>query len=106
MKDTQSITIAVLTASAALLLTAVLLAGGSDRAVAAQAESQGREYTMIAGQATSQRDILYVVDRANERLIAYTADRDIRNRQILLIGGPVDLGRLVLSAQPQPGPAR
>ena len=107
MKDTASITIAVLSVSAALLLTAILLTGGSDQAAAAQAESQGREYTMIAAQVTSQRDILYVLERSNGQLIAYTPDRDTRNRQILLVGGPGDRGRRVFEVPPpQVPPAR
>ncbi|MFW6146021.1 MAG: hypothetical protein ACOC7R_01655 [Planctomycetota bacterium] len=95
MKDKNSITIAALTASAALLLTAILLTGGSDEATAAQAESQGRAYTMVAAQATSDRDILYVLDRTSEQLMAYAAAKDTRSNDILIVEGPIDLARLI-----------
>jgi len=107
MKDKSSMTIAVLTASAALLLTAILLTGGSDEALAAQAESQGRAYTLIAAQATSGRDILYVIDRNNEQLLAYVPDRDTRSKEILLVGsGPIDLARVVSQAENLRTPSR
>ncbi len=102
MKDRHTITIAVLAVTAALLLAAVVLTGRPQPAAAAQAQSLGSRYTMIAAQVSSQQDVLYVMDHDSEQVIAYIPERNLRSRDILVVGSrPIDLAALVEAAQQQ-----
>jgi len=105
MKDTQNATIVVLAVTATLLATALWLTNSGEQAVAAQAESRGSSYSMGVARATTSQDLVYVIDFNTEQLCTYATDTDKRNRDILLITGPLDLQRMTRGAEVDRAPA-
>jgi hypothetical protein len=99
MKDRSNATIVVLAVTATLLATALWLTNTGEPVLAAQAESRGASYAMGVARATADQDLLYVIDMNTEQLCTYSTDRDNRNRDILLVTGPMDLQRMTRGAE-------
>ena len=73
MKDPKNLTIAMLCVSAAILATALLLLPAADEA-RADTPVRGGDYIMVTGAYSSLIDLLYVVDRSEQKLNAYVLD--------------------------------
>ena len=106
MKDATNVTIAVLLVTATLLGVAVWLTGGSNSAVAAQAQSVGSSYILGVGEISSSQDMLYVIDTHTEQLNVYMPSNARRGNEIVLIAGPLDLRALTASAVDDRSPIR
>ena len=87
MKDPKNLTIAMLCVSAAILTTALLLLPGADQA-RADTPVRGGDYIMVTGAYSSLIDLLYIVDRSQQKLNAYVLDL---NRSDLLIKSQINL---------------
>jgi len=73
MKDSQNITIALLLVSASILAGLFVVSYETETAYAASPSRAG-DYIMINGNISSSRDMVYVIDLAQGKLIAYIAD--------------------------------
>lgn len=89
MKDTQNVTIGFLLVTAAIL-TALLIGAYSTKSAYADTAVKGAGYLMVAGQASSTADFVYVIDVASGKLNTYGYDRE---RKAIVMGVPVDLNR-------------
>ncbi|MCK4602405.1 MAG: hypothetical protein KAU28_08050 [Phycisphaerae bacterium] len=74
MRDTQNITIVLLLITAAVLAAVLVVARDTTSVAYADTSVRGGDYIMVTGAWSSTRDILYVVDAAEGKLIAYTAN--------------------------------
>jgi len=70
MTDNKNLTIMVLCVSAAVLATALVVTSVSDRALA-DASTRGGDYIWVAGEYSAQRDLIYVVDLAAQKMNTY-----------------------------------
>lgn len=70
MKDPKNLTIAMLCVSATILVTALVLLPGTNQALADTPASRG-DYIMVTGSYSKSIDLLYIVDRSQQQLIAY-----------------------------------
>ena len=78
--DNKSFAIGVLTVTAAILLTALLLVGGEHSGPAyADVTSRAGDYVMATGFTTKTEEILFVIDGSTHQLNAY---RLVNNRQL------------------------
>jgi hypothetical protein len=93
MKDTQSMTIALLAATA-VILTALLIGTYATDSAYADTAMKGYGYVMVAGQRSSDMDLLYVVDIAAQKLNVY--GRDVKTRRLVIMPPQLDL-KLVFS---------
>jgi len=73
MNDPKNLTIAMLCVSAAILATVLLLLPAADQA-RADTPVRGGDYIMVTGAYSSLIDLLYVVDRSQQKLNAYVLD--------------------------------
>lgn len=87
MKDPKNLTIAMLCVSAAILATALLLLPAADQA-RADTPVRGGDYIMVTGSYSSLIDLLYVVDRSEQKLNAYVLDL---NKSDLIVKSQVNL---------------
>ena len=87
MKDPKNLTIAMLCVSAAVLATALLLLPGADEA-RADTPVAGGDYIMVTGSYSGLIDLLYIVDRSQQKLNAYVLDL---NRGDLIVKSQVNL---------------
>ena len=71
MKNTQNVTIAVLTVTACILLAMVLGSFLADRATAGVPSIKQGDYIMGTGAYSNDRDLLYLIDIAARRLNVY-----------------------------------
>lgn len=74
MKDSQNITIALLLVSAAVLAGLLFVASYETKPAYAASPSRAGDYIMINGTISSSKDLIYVVDLAQGKLIAYIGD--------------------------------
>ena len=87
MKDPKNLTIAMLCVSAAILATVLFLLLAADQA-RADTPVRGGDYIMVTGAYSGLIDLLYIVDRSQQKLNAYALDL---NRRDLLIKSQVNL---------------
>jgi hypothetical protein len=87
MNDPKNLTIAMLCVSAAILTTVLLLLPAADQA-RADTPVRGGDYIMVTGAYSSHIDLLYVVDRSQQKLNAYVLDL---NRGDLIAKSQVNL---------------
>ena len=87
MKDPKNLTIAMLCVSAAILATALLLLPAADEA-RADTPVRGGDYIMVTGAYSSLIDLLYIVDRSQQKLNVYVLDLTQRD---LLVKSQVNL---------------
>lgn len=96
--DSRNTTLALLTITACLLGTVVLLVQTNHSAVAAGSESRAGDYILCPGAISTGTDLVYVIDIASQKLNAYGAN--INTRTVELVPGcAVDL-RLVFESEP------
>ncbi|MFP4140537.1 MAG: hypothetical protein ACOCVI_02070 [Planctomycetota bacterium] len=73
MKNTQNVTILLLTISAILLGALLVGLNHTDRAQGAMAQRRN-EYIQVTGQYNSSTELLYVVDLTQQKMNVYFAD--------------------------------
>jgi hypothetical protein len=74
MRDAKTLTTALLAVSAAVLMTVMVLTTDSKPAHAGEASISAGDYVLVTGQYNADIEILYVVDRAAQRMNAYVLD--------------------------------
>jgi hypothetical protein len=95
--DRKDFAIGILSTTAVILsVTLIFLLRTPQTAVASGMGDRGGDYIMLSGQMWSDEELLYVVDTAKDRMIAYRFDR--RQNQIVVAQG-TDLEKLVAPAQ-------
>ena len=75
MKDTKSITIAMLCVLAAILATALVLTYDSNQALA-DTSIRGGDYIMVTGNFSKSLELLYVIDVAQQKINVYALDEN------------------------------
>ena len=73
MNDPKNLTIAMLCVSATILVTVLSLLPTTEQA-RADTPVRGGDYIMVTGAYSSLIDLLYVVDRSQQKLNAYVLD--------------------------------
>ncbi len=73
MKNPQNITIALLLVSAAVL-AGLFIASYNTEPAYAESPSRAGDYIMINGNISTSKDLIYVIDVVQGRLIAYIGD--------------------------------
>ncbi len=84
MHDSRNLTIGVLTITATVLFVGLVLttSGPDSQAVAYGQLDRGGDYVIFTGQFTQNTELVYIVDAAAKRLVAYSYETS--NRQIRL----------------------
>lgn len=82
MKNTQNVTILLLTISAILLGSLLLALNHSQPAHAAMAQRRN-EYIQVTGQYNSSTELLYVVDLSQQKMNVYFADEQKKTTTLL-----------------------
>jgi hypothetical protein len=67
----QNVTIGLLSATAVLLMVAVIFIGQADQAVAGNSESRGGDYVAVSLGVRADREVQVVIDNSVERLNVY-----------------------------------
>jgi hypothetical protein len=88
MKNTQNITIAMLSITAAVLLAILLVNLSSDQAQAGGVSIKQGDYIIGTGSGSTGNDLIYVIDIAAKKLVVYGLDI---NRGLLEAIDGVDL---------------
>ncbi len=73
MKDSQNITIALLLVSASVL-AGLFIASYQTETAYAESPSKAGDYLLINGNISTSKDLVYVIDVVQGRLIAYVGD--------------------------------
>ncbi|MHC4067290.1 MAG: hypothetical protein ACYSUI_22690 [Planctomycetota bacterium] len=90
--DSKNLAIGVLSTTAVILLTALILVQTRpEPAYAFGMNAQGGDYLLTTGQMQPAQELLYVIDAAHERMVVYQFD--INRRQINM-GRSVNLERM------------
>ena len=87
MKDTKSITIAMLCVLAAILVTVLVLTYDSNQALA-DTSIRGGDYIMVTGNYSKSLDLLYVIDVAQQKINVYAIDE---NNKVITMRDQVNL---------------
>jgi hypothetical protein len=74
MTDNKNVTLAVLSVSAAILLTILVTMHLTQPAYAAGATIRGGNYIVTTGAFSDRLDIIYVINTAQQKLNAYVID--------------------------------
>ena len=91
MIDTKNFTIGVLSVTAAILFLGVVLLSQLPTAYAIGQTAKGGDYVVSTGQYSNSLEVVYILDAAASKVIAYAYDS---NRKRLEQIAGVDLGRL------------
>ena len=83
MKNTQNVTIAVLTVTACILLAMVLGSLFTDRALAGSSAIKQGDYIMVTGVLQNNTDMLYVIDRTMQRMAVYLLTVNGRTMELM-----------------------
>ena len=75
MKDTKSMTIAMLCVLAAILATVLVLTYDSNQALA-DTSIRGGDYIMVTGNWSKSLDLVYVIDIAQQKINVYALDEN------------------------------
>lgn len=90
MKDNKNVTIAILSVSAAILLT-ILVTMHLTTPAYASTSIRGGDYIMCTGAYSSGTDILYVVNTAQQKVNAYVVDITHPDKPELILRDTVNL---------------
>lgn len=91
MIDTKNLTIGVLSVTAMILFLGVVLLNQMPTAYAAGQTAKGGDYVVSTGQYSNSLEVVYILDAAASKVIAYAYDT---NRKRLEQIAGFDLGRL------------
>jgi len=81
MTHNKNLAILVLSVSAAVLTAALVLTTVSDQALA-DASTRGGDYLWVAGEYSAQRDLIYIVDLAAQKMNAYAVTPQLNGLQL------------------------
>ena len=79
MNNNENILILLLVVTAGVLIAMLIGSWGAQDAYAGTASDRLGDYIMVTGAMTPTRDLLYVIDAPNKRLLVYYADH-VQNR--------------------------
>jgi len=91
--DSKNLAIGVLSTTAVILLVGLILVQNQPQpALAVGMNAQGGDYLLTTGQLSSSRELLYVIDAAQEKMLVYGFD--INKQKIEVVSQPVDLAKM------------
>jgi len=98
MQDSRNLTIGVLTITATVLFVGLVLttSGPDSQAMAYGQLDRGGDYVIFTGQFTQNSELVYIVDAAAKRLVAYsyeTSNRQIRMWDAVDLSGQGQRGK-------------
>ncbi len=90
--DTKNFAIGVLSITAVILLTGLLIISTQPQpAYASSMNSQGGDYILTTGQLQPNQEVLYVIDAGSKKMIVYGYDL---SRKTITPSAPIDLSKL------------
>ena len=102
MNDNRNFIIGVLSITATILFVGLLIVttAGQNSAMAFGQIDRGGDYILVTGQFTQNSEIVYVIDGAARRLIAYSYETTTRD---FVLWDAIDFERIMGAAEGAPG---